>query len=249
MAVQQTVEEIPFSDYYAAAAYAPLRGLGTSNVTKETAEVAPEKERAIATEMARVAALVSTYDSTASYTSQLFRQPDPTPNPNPAPYRVQGIIGRDPFPAMETIRLRAGLVADTVPFGVEAHWEGFRRSGLPPRVFNALLSASISPKRLLGRFSPLSGRSVSIFLALWAAVKDFSAEPVVSVSPKGWVIAEWVKDNDNSLAVMFSSDNALVYSLFEGGVVREASVPSNDIAGFVQFMLACQENPFSWSDA
>jgi hypothetical protein len=130
---------------------------------------------------------------------------------------------------------------------MSAHW--WRLGGLPVRVFNDLLSAATSPNRVLGKASQLSNGSLGIFLDLWDAVKVVAAEPVVSVTPNGCVVAEWVRDEENLLAVLAGSSAELTYSLFENGEPLEDSITKEQIPAFVTYMRARVANPFQWSDA
>jgi hypothetical protein len=140
-----------------------------------------------------------------------------------------------------------GSSISAMPVSISAHW--WRLGGLPVRVFNDLLNAATSPDRMLGKASQLSNASLGVFLDLWDAVKLFAAEPVISVTPSGCVVAEWVRDEGNLLAVFADSSDELTYSLFENGEPLEDSITKEEIAAFVAGMQARVANPFLWSDA
>jgi len=146
------------------------------------------------------------------------------------------------------IRRPGGIASiDAMPVAIYAHW--WRLRGLPMRVFNDLVSAATAPNRASGKASPLSDSSLGLFLDLWDTVKVFAAEPVVSVTPSGCVIAEWVQDGGNLLAVLAGSSAELTYSLFDNGEPVEDSVGKEQFATFVASMRARAANPFRWSDA
>ena len=130
-----------------------------------------------------------------------------------------------------------------------ANWWGLRNSTLPEGVFNELVNAATSADRLQGNFAPLSANSLEMFLLLWELIKDMAAEPVISVTPSGCVVAEWYEDDENSLAILAGEGQDLHYSLFENGAIVEGSTPRDQLPDFTAEMRNRQQNPLTRSDA
>ncbi len=142
------------------------------------------------------------------------------------------------------------VVVNLIPDAIRSNWFLLSRSKLPERSFNDLLMAAISHERTFsGPMKPLSSTSLRGFLRLWEAVRDCSAEPVLSLSPAGDVIAEWFRDPDNSLVVMSARDGNLFYSLFDQGQPCEGFADSENPGNMIAMFLACEPIPFGWSDA
>ncbi len=155
------------------------------------------------------------------------------------------------------IRRESGSIADEglvvenlIPDAIRTNWYLLSRSKLPERAFNDLMTAASSHERTYGGLmKPLSWESLRGFLGLWKAVRDNSAEPVLSISPTGDVIAEWFSDPDNSLVIMATGDGDLIYSLFDRGKPCEGTVDSETLGNMIAMFLARDPNPFGWSDA
>lgn len=141
-------------------------------------------------------------------------------------------------------------VANLMPDAIRSNWHLLSQSKLPERAFDDLLMAASSHERTFnGPMKLLSSRSLGGFLTLWEAVRDHSAEPVLSISPAGDLIAEWFSDPDNSLVVMATRDGELFYSLFDRGQPCEGIVDSETLGNMIAMFLARDPNPFGWSDA
>lgn len=130
------------------------------------------------------------------------------------------------------------------------HWFELSRSQLPDRVFTALVAAAGARIKARGVGArELSGEALTTFLDLWSKVREFCAEPVVSVSPKGDVIAEWFSTPDDSLVIMAGRDKVVHFSLFDEGAPIEGWVTGDRAAILVARLTAGARNPFQWSDA
>ena len=141
-------------------------------------------------------------------------------------------------------------VTNLIPDAIRSNWYLFSQSKLPEGAFNDLLMAASSHERTFGGpMNLLSSKSLRGFLGLWEAVRDHSAEPVLSISPAGGVIAEWFSDPDNSLVVMSNRNGDLFYSLFDQGEPCEGIARFGRVRNLVVMFLARETNPFSWSDA
>ena len=142
------------------------------------------------------------------------------------------------------------VVTNLIPDAFRSNWYLLSKSRLPERAFDDLLIAASSHERTFDDpMKPLSSKSLSGFLKLWAAVRDYSAEPVLSISPAGDVIAEWFDDPDNSLVVMSNQNGKLLYSLFDQGEPCEGTARTDRVGDLVAMFLARETSPFSWSDA
>jgi hypothetical protein len=139
--------------------------------------------------------------------------------------------------------------ATTVPGLLGSSWYRLFRSKLPDRVFRSLSVHFSAGWSLEAPKVVPSSAALDVFLRLWEHVGGASAEPVVSVSPKGDIVAEWFDDAENSLVAMAHRDRVLHYSLFDSGEPVEGWVGPDHLSDFVSMMTARAKNPFNWSDA
>jgi hypothetical protein len=137
-----------------------------------------------------------------------------------------------------------------VPGAFRAQWFRLGRSQLPNSAFTHLLAAAIMQRlsKPTGS-SGLSSGSLITFLKLWEALGGECAEPAVSISPKGDIIAEWFSDADNSLVVMAHRNRVLHFSLFADSAPVEGWERYEKIPEVVAMLKARKSDHFCWSDA
>jgi hypothetical protein len=153
----------------------------------------------------------------------------------------------DSLRALSTPRLN---VAETIPDSIRSNWYRLKQSGLPVKAFGELVSAASSPDRVSGRGKrPLSPKSLENFLLFWEAVANHAAEPVLSIAPSGYIVAEWYNDSEHSLVVMTDGDDKLFFSLFDEGRPVEGFENTASTTNVINMFLARRQNPFLWSDA
>lgn len=129
-----------------------------------------------------------------------------------------------------------------VPQAYVDNWFRLYLSDLPERVFTDIFAST-------SRRPVLDGAALSTFLSFWELVRGKCAEPVVSISPKGDVVAEWVKDLENSLVLMAASNRQIHFSLFDKGMPVEGVERIEAVANLIAMLEAREVNPFQWSDA
>ena len=137
--------------------------------------------------------------------------------------------------------------SDVTPNAIRSNW--FELAALPEEVFSSLYrDASLRESAKDGGFERLSPEALESFLEFWALIRDTASAPVPSITPKGYVFAEWYKDEKNCLAMMFDHSGQAFYSLFNDNRPCEGYEGRKDFPEIANMLSARSNNPFSWSD-
>lgn len=138
--------------------------------------------------------------------------------------------------------------ANVTPGSIRSNWHALKDTPEPllNSIYqNATFAESLKPNGRPG----LLGRSLETFLMVWRLVSAFAGLPVLSVTPKGYLIAEWYSDRENALTMMFSGNGRVHYSLFNNGRPCEGYEDDPErYAELVRMLTSRDTNPFLWSD-
>lgn len=146
------------------------------------------------------------------------------------------------YPTAEWTKTIDDPIKSVVPRAYIDNWFRLYLSDLPERVFTDLFSTTY-------RRPAVNESALSAFLSVWDLVRGKCAEPVVSVSPKGDVVVEWVKDMENSLVLMASRHKHIHFSLFDKGMPVEGVERAETAANLIAMLEARDVNPLHWTDA
>lgn len=136
--------------------------------------------------------------------------------------------------------------SNVTPSSIRSHWHDLRI--LPGDVLASLYVDAISAEFNDSRHGLLS-EALGCFLLLWKHVAENAAHPELSISPKGYLVAEWYVDPDNSLVVMFNGNSQVFFSLFDHGRPCEGYEEGEEgIRNLVKMLISRTPNPFKWSD-
>ncbi len=163
----------------------------------------------------------------------------------------KGATPSQALPALKTPLRKAVQAKDSgtiIADAIRANWSKWAHANLSATTWGRIVSEAT--RRIGGEATTweLNAVSLSSFLDLWLLIEGQSKEPVLSIAPRGTIIAEWVLDPDNFLVVDFQSDGKLIYSLFVDSYPTEGIFPSNRLAEFSRMVSAALVNPFTWSD-
>lgn len=137
--------------------------------------------------------------------------------------------------------------SNVTPSAIRANWSAL--SLLPEKIFSQIYSdASALESSNHAQTRILSADSLKGFLELWRAVRAIAASPVTSITPKGYICAEWYENEENNLTVMFNNDGQALYSLFEEGNPCEGIEHKTGYKDLISMLYVRQTNPFLRSD-
>jgi hypothetical protein len=137
--------------------------------------------------------------------------------------------------------------AEIIPDPIRARWYALKKSRIPERVFDTLLKDATYATTHKG-MSEVSVDAIDDFLEFWTRLREPS-EPVVSISPKGYVVVEWFSDPDHVLAVLFAGDKKAVFNLFDGTAEIDGCEDREEFDDMIGMLGARHHSPFKWSDA
>lgn len=137
-----------------------------------------------------------------------------------------------------------------VPYVILSCWDALRKSGLSRETFKTLMSTAIR-RETTGetRYDQISGGSLRAFLTFWGDLSSFRAEPEISVSPKGCMQAEWLKDDSSHLVMEFQPSGVMFFSLWLDGEPIEGFKKIAKRGELINMLCAGTENPFTWCES
>lgn len=140
-------------------------------------------------------------------------------------------------------------VVEGIPPAILANWDALRRSQLSSKSLECLIFSTWNrPASNARGLKPVTLDSLRNFLRFWSNINADSAEPEISVSPRGFVQAEWFKDDDHFLVIEFRPDDSLMFSLWD----EAPRVEGMEILSFHQdlerMLRVRADNPFLWSE-
>lgn len=134
-----------------------------------------------------------------------------------------------------------------IPNALWANWEGLRRSNLSEEAFETIYAAATDRRTDLPT-DPSTVNAVSLenFLDFWDHISVGSAEPEVSVNPKGLIHAEWYADDSNFLIIEFRDDRKLFFSLWDSNLPVEGIQDETRMYELAAMLKVRYVNPFLW---
>jgi hypothetical protein len=112
-------------------------------------------------------------------------------------------------------RPEVDVLTDALPNSLVANWTKLSASELSRRFYSRLLR--LASDRFSGQPLPSSERlrasSLSDFLDFWSKIKSTAAEPEISLSNDGSLIAEWFRSPEQRLDIKFGR-SAVMFGLF-----------------------------------
>lgn len=153
-------------------------------------------------------------------------------------------IGEDVQRAVQT---DSGQV---VPYVILSCWDALRKSCLSRETFKTLMATAIR-RETTGktRYDQISGGSLRAFITFWGDISSFRSEPEISVSPKGCVQAEWLKDDSSHLVMEFQPNGVIFFSLWLDGEPIEGFRKFDKRSELIKMLCAGTENPFTWCES
>ncbi|MDA1091247.1 MAG: hypothetical protein O3A85_13155 [Proteobacteria bacterium] len=136
--------------------------------------------------------------------------------------------------------------SNVIPYAIMANWSALSKLSeeLCSAVYHAAMSAE---KRSTATRPGMSATALSRFIHVWEKVAADAAHPFFSVSPKGYIVAEWHNDPNNNLTLMFDGKGTVFYALFDADAPCEGFAENDaQYKNTINMFLSRTPNPFKW---
>lgn len=140
--------------------------------------------------------------------------------------------------------------SDVIPFSIFACWNLLRESGFSERAFDRIVSTAMN--RLASGetgLRPLDADTLTGFMNFWNSVRGIAVEPQITISPKGNIQVEWVKDCKNFMVMEFQPNYDVFISLWKDDQPLEGIRSRETLPELIRVFDAMDENPLRWSNA
>lgn len=131
----------------------------------------------------------------------------------------------------------------SIPAAIEANWHRIGVSHISEAIFSDLLSQAMTSTR------KLSTKAARTFVALCNLLPADCERPVLGITPKGDIVAEWYNDADNVLVLMADAEDNVHFSLYDQGAPLDGYHKVDRIDPIITMLAERNPNPFSWTDA
>jgi hypothetical protein len=133
---------------------------------------------------------------------------------------------------------------EAMPAALISNWTKLKSSGLSSRFYSRLVRLasdrfSSGPPRTPERLQPTS---LSNFLDFWEKIEEVAAEPEISLSNDGSVVAEWFRSPEQRLDIKFGQNTAM-FGLFNKRNILEGA-EKKDLVALI--LLSHDAKPLQW---